>query len=152
MWDYSLWKCLLEVLCRQNLDNMLMIQNVEEWLKKQCVAVPSTGTSMSWRIGLMGTSGISATGNTKSYTGGGATTCTSTSWVLTGWKAAWQKRTWGSWWRPRWTWGSISRSIFKSESILKIWSILSAVPKVPVIVSLSVSISYQRIRYQYTYI
>jgi len=26
--------------------------------------------------------------------------------MLTGWKAAWQKRTWGSWWTPSWKWVS----------------------------------------------
>ena len=43
---------------------------------------------------------------TKPCTWGGTIPCTRMCWGLPGWIAAVQKRTWGSWWTPHWTWAS----------------------------------------------
>jgi len=54
------------------------------------------GTSTGWRNEMTGTSGRSTKRSAKSRTWGGTTP----GWGPLIWKAAWQKRAWGSWWTP----------------------------------------------------
>lgn len=42
----------------------------------------------------------------KNSTWTGTTSGTCTCWGSSSWKVTWQKRTWGSWWTPRWTYVS----------------------------------------------
>ena len=64
------------------------------------------GTSMGWSKGLTGTSSSSTRRSAKSCNRGGAAPCTGTCWWPHSWKAALQRRMWGSLWAPSWTWAN----------------------------------------------
>lgn len=79
-----------------------MTHSCEEWLLCQRFVLPTRGTWTGWRDGHTGTSCSSTKGSAKSCTQGGITPCHSSPYMLglTSWKAALQKRTWGSLWTP----------------------------------------------------
>jgi len=58
------------------------------------------GILTGWRIGLTVTSGSATSRNAMSCTWGGTTPHNSMYCVPFSWKAAWQNRIWGSWWKP----------------------------------------------------
>lgn len=66
--------------------------------------LPFRGNSTGWRSGQRRTSWNSTKGCAKSCTLGEITPCASTGWGPT--QGVLQKKTWDSWWTPRWMWAS----------------------------------------------
>ena len=74
--------------------NLLVIQNREEWLIYQRVMLPSRGTLTGWRNKKCNALHLGRNNLMHQYI----------QLRPPNWKAAQQKRTWGSWWTPCWTW------------------------------------------------
>lgn len=76
--------------------NLAELQSSKGWNRLQvCPQQVYTWCKTGWRTGPRGISRSTTKGNIKFCTSRGITLCTSTYWRPTGWKGAWQKKTWG---------------------------------------------------------
>lgn len=150
LWDNSSWKYLPEVLHRENVDALLLIQNRVKQLKIQHTVLTFKRTS-GWIKGLPKPHEAqqkklpnSASEEEEAHAPAHAGS------LLAGKNLG--RKCLGYRWTSNWTWESIRGSVLKNKSILKIFSVFYPVPEVPLVLRPAVSTSYWRVSHQYTHI